>query len=155
VPAHHVDLPVALVESHDRDVMVLSECPDVLPEPGADLLQDRRRRDAVAQMPGHEPHDLTAYLQFRHIPVQIDPIQALHIQHYMIIKQIVHRHRRSHTHQPGRTLPASPDPHLGGQRRRLTGLLLEIYDVEDREMSIEQTLRLVCRSKDRPPIDAV
>ena len=42
VAAHHVDLPVALFEPDNRDVMVLGERADVLPELGPDLLHDRR-----------------------------------------------------------------------------------------------------------------
>ena len=42
VTLHHVDLAVVSTESDDRDRMVLSELPDVLPEPGADLQQNRR-----------------------------------------------------------------------------------------------------------------
>jgi len=42
VAAHHIDLPVGLLEPDNRDVMVLGERADVLPELGPDLLHDRR-----------------------------------------------------------------------------------------------------------------
>src|SRR5664279_1249176 len=108
VAAHHIDLPVALLEPDNRDAMVLGERADVLPELGPDLLHDRRRRDPVTQMLGHERHDLPAHLQVRHVSVEIDSIQALHIEDHVTIKKIVHRQRRSHNHQPGRTRPAGP-----------------------------------------------
>jgi hypothetical protein len=40
-----------------------------------------------------ELHDLTTDLQVRHIPVQVDPIQALQIQRHMTITDIPRRHR--------------------------------------------------------------
>src|SRR5437899_6915281 len=60
-------------------------------------------------MPSHERHDLPAHLQIRHVPVQVDPIQALHIQHHVPIEEIVDRHR-SHDPQAVRTRRRKPTP---------------------------------------------
>ena len=38
-------------------------------------------------------HHLPAHLQVRHVAVQIDPIQTLHIEPHMPVKHIVDRHR--------------------------------------------------------------
>jgi len=73
------------------------------PERPAQLGEDRRRRDRVPQMPGQERHHLPAHLKVRHIPVQVDPVRALHIQHSMPVEQLAHRHRLRHRHR----LPAT------------------------------------------------
>jgi AAA domain len=87
----------------------------VLSEPGhrpatrhPDLLEDRRRRDRIAQMLGQETHHLAAHLQVRHIDVEIDPIQTLQIQRHMPIEDVVYRHRVDHEPQPGRNQAARP-----------------------------------------------
>jgi hypothetical protein len=60
---------------------------------------------------GHERDDLTAGLQGRHVGVQVDPVQALNIQHDMPGKHIVHRDN-SLRHGISVHLPRrSRDPH--------------------------------------------
>ena len=51
-----------------------------------------------------ERDDLPAHLQRRHIAVQVNPVQALHVQHHMTIEQIGYlRDTLSHSLQPRRT----------------------------------------------------
>jgi hypothetical protein len=47
-------------------------------------------------VPGQERHHLSAGLQDRHIGVEVDPVQALHIQRDMPVEHIVHRHDLLH-----------------------------------------------------------
>jgi hypothetical protein len=55
-------------------------------------------------MRGHKRHHLPSHLQLtaadmledRDIAVQIDPVQTLHIEAHMPVKNIVYRHHRSH-----------------------------------------------------------
>ncbi len=96
VPAHHLDLAVTPGELHHRDLVGPRERVDPTPEPGPDLLQDRRRGDRQPQVPGHERDDLPPHLQGRHIPVEIDPIQTLDVQPDVTLEQIIDRHRRNH-----------------------------------------------------------
>lgn len=58
-------------------------------------------------------HHLPGHLQIWHIPVQINPVQALHIQRHMPIKQIIHPHHIGHRH----SMPA-PHPPDQPQARR-------------------------------------
>jgi hypothetical protein len=81
IPAHHLDLAVILAEAHHRDLVGCGESVHRLAERGADLLHDRRLGDRVAEMHHHERRHLPADLQIRHIPVQMYPIQTLHIKH--------------------------------------------------------------------------
>ena len=93
---HHVLLAVVLLELHHRNVMRRGEAGDRAPEPGPDLLHDRRRRDRIPQMTGHEPGHLPAALQLRHVPVEVQPVQTLHIQRDMPVQQPCHREHLSH-----------------------------------------------------------
>jgi hypothetical protein len=61
-------------------------------------------------MSGHEPDDLTADLQLRHVPVQVDPIQALHIQHHMPVQQVSDFRLCGHTRSVDRTRHTKPAP---------------------------------------------
>jgi hypothetical protein len=54
VPAHHLQLPLALGEADHRDVVGCGVLGDLLAEPQPDLLQDRRGRDREPQMMGQE-----------------------------------------------------------------------------------------------------
>jgi len=47
-------------------------------------------------MRGHKRHHLPSHLQVRDIAVQIDPVQTLHIEAHMPVKNIVYRHHSSH-----------------------------------------------------------
>jgi hypothetical protein len=112
VAAHHLDLAVTPGELHHRDLVGPRERVDPTPEPGPDLLQDRRRGDRQPQVPGHERDDLPPNLQGRHIPVEIDPIQTLDVQPDVTLEQIIHRHLAAAIPQrdPNRPAQASPAP---------------------------------------------
>jgi hypothetical protein len=56
-----------------------------------------------------ERHHLPSHQQIRHVPVQVDPIQVLHIQDHMPVEQITHRRNR-HDKQPGHTRQLKPAP---------------------------------------------
>ena len=72
-------------------------------------------------MRGHKRRHLPTHLQIRHIAVEIDPIQALHIQAHMPVEHIVHRHHRSHDCQPGRPSRSWPAPSLAATPRIIGG----------------------------------
>jgi hypothetical protein len=111
VGPHHVDLPVVLGEPHHRDVVVAGEPGHRPPEPVPNLLEDCRRRDRLAQVPGQEGDHLPTHLQSRHVSVEVDPVQALQIQTHVPIQQIVDRRHRgrhqAHLHHRHRWRPAS------------------------------------------------
>jgi hypothetical protein len=85
-------------QPHHRDVIGLGERTHRPPERGADLLQDRRRRDRAPQMLGHERHHLATDLQVRHLPIQVDPIR--HTPH-----PTEHAHRADRSPSPRRPPP--------------------------------------------------
>ena len=41
---------------------------------------------------------LTTHLQTGHVPVQVDPIQTLQVQHHMPVQDVIHGHRLDHHH---------------------------------------------------------
>jgi hypothetical protein len=86
--AHHVDLPHAVLELDQRDVVVLGEPGYRLPEPGADLLQHRRGGDLHPQMRVQEPDDLPARLKRGNIAIEVHPVQALDVQHRVTVQQL-------------------------------------------------------------------
>jgi hypothetical protein len=96
VGPHPLDLAIGLAEPHHRDVLVVREPGDRVPKRCPDLLQDRRGGDWITQVLGQEADDLPSDLQARHIRVEVDPIQALQIQHHLPVENIVDRHRRGH-----------------------------------------------------------
>ena len=109
--AHHVDLPDALLELDHRDVVVLSEPRHRLPEPGADLLDHRRGSDRHAQVAVQERDDLPAHLKHGHVAVEVDPVQALHVQHRMTIQQLRNRDHTRHDNRPAQPpLRSQPEP---------------------------------------------
>lgn len=78
----HVDLPVALAEPDPRDAVRLGIPRHGLPERVADLAQRRRGRDRETPVM-QEPDHLPAGLQNWHVSVEVDPVQALDIEHRM------------------------------------------------------------------------
>ncbi|HTF54821.1 MAG TPA: hypothetical protein VK735_45890 [Pseudonocardia sp.] len=70
-------------------------------------------------MRGHETDYLPTHLQVRDIGVEIDPIQALQIQRYLPVEDVVDRHRGGHDRQPAPLpTPLTSDP-VSRQRRDL------------------------------------
>jgi hypothetical protein len=107
VRAHHVELAGVLGEPHHRDVLRVGQSPDRVPEPVTDPGNHRRGRNREP-LTRQELHDLPTDLQVRHIPIEVNPIQALQIQRHMTIKNIPRRHRASCHHTP-------PDDHHSRQ----------------------------------------
>jgi hypothetical protein len=68
-------------------------------------------------MPGQETHHLTAHLRVRHVRVQVDPVQALHVQTHMTVEQIVDRYGLPHQDTLPQDHHSRQPHHLGGQRR--------------------------------------
>ncbi|GAB2446438.1 hypothetical protein GCM10027062_29730 [Nocardioides hungaricus] len=70
-------------------------------------------------MRGHERGDLPRDLQVRHVPVEMDPVQALHIERGMTIKKITDPKDVAHHHsvrppaRPGQpqTRRSEAEPH--------------------------------------------
>jgi hypothetical protein len=98
---------------------MLGEASHRFPERRPHLLEDRRRRDRIAQVRGQETDDLPPDLQIRHIGIEVDPVQALQIQRHIPIENLIHRHRLGHAPQRDRSTPARLATHLGGPRRSL------------------------------------
>jgi glycerol-3-phosphate O-acyltransferase len=61
-------------------------------------------------MLGQKAHHLTADLQIRHVPIQIDPIQTLQIHHHVPVEHIIHSRCRSHLHSLTTTEPPNQTP---------------------------------------------
>ena len=128
VGADHVDLAVSLGETDQRDVVDLGELEHRLAERQPDLVEQRRRRHLGATMLTQERDDLTRHLQVRHIRVEIDPVETLHLQGHVTSKQIVDVRDLGHRATPEREdslgpnvtrRDARPDHrrgHLGGPR---------------------------------------
>ena len=53
-------------------------------------------------------HDLAAHLQVRHIGVQIQPVDAVHVQADMTVEHLVDVHHAGHTHSMRARGPALP-----------------------------------------------
>jgi hypothetical protein len=77
-------------------------------------------------MSTQEPHHLAAHLQARHVPVEIQPVQALDIKLHMAGQQIVHVDQGRHLNLPqrgtARTATTSRPTRRNIQRRRKSGL---------------------------------
>ena len=104
VGLHHVDLALALAEPHPRDPVGGREGFHRAAELRPDLFHQRRRGDRHAQVLGHERDHLAAGLQDRDVRVEVDPVQALDVQHRMPVQQLPGCHyMRHYDHLP---LPA-------------------------------------------------
>ena len=90
VGRHDVDVAITLLEMHNGNVVLLGEDIDGLAEPVAHLFHHRGRGDHHAQVTPHEAHHLARGLEVRHVGVQVDPVEALEIEHHMVIEQVVH-----------------------------------------------------------------
>jgi hypothetical protein len=89
---HHLQLAahIGLAEPHPGDAVVLREGGHCPPEPLAELLEQRRRGEWVAQVAGQERHHLRAGLQLGHVGIEVNAIQALDIQSNMPIQNLGH-----------------------------------------------------------------
>jgi hypothetical protein len=117
IGAHVVQLavvPAAAVrplEVQQRDVVALGEAGDVAAEALPDALEQHRRGNRVAQVLGEEPDHLPAHLQLGDVDVEVDAIQALQVQPYVPVEQVVDIDRVAHDRTPG--LRAASDPPRG------------------------------------------
>ena len=91
VRAHHLQLGIILAEPDPRDLIGLGERGDRPAEPVPELPEQHRRGKREPQVPGQERHHLRTGLQDRHVRVEIDPVQALDVQHHMPVEHVVHR----------------------------------------------------------------
>ena len=96
VRLHHGDLAVVLAELHPRDPVRGRVGLHGPAEPGPDVLHQRRRRDRLAKVLRHERDDLPAGLQDGNVGVQVDPVQALNVQHDMPVQKFPGRHDMRH-----------------------------------------------------------
>jgi len=92
VRAHHVDVAVSGGQLDHRHVVGQREGLHRPAEPVPDLLQTRRRRDRVPAM-GQELDHLPADLQLTEVTVQVDPVQAVHVQLHVPVQNLVDGHR--------------------------------------------------------------
>jgi hypothetical protein len=82
----------------------LGEVTNQLAEAVAHRLEQRRGRNGVAPMLGQERGHLATHLEVRDIHVQVEPIDAGHVEVNMAIKNVVDvHHGRSHQATPVRT----------------------------------------------------
>jgi len=99
---------VPFFELDHRDVIHLSKAAHRLPEPGADLLEHCRGGDRHAAVIVQERHDLAAYLQQRHVTIEVDAVQALDVQHRVTIQQLRDRDHMRHDNRPAQPALRSP-----------------------------------------------
>ena len=96
VRLHHLQLGLVLLELDPRDVIGVGEGEHRLAEAVAHLPEQRRRGEREPQVPGEECHHLGTGLQDRHVGVEVDPVQALDIQHHMPVQHVIHRYDLRH-----------------------------------------------------------
>jgi hypothetical protein len=87
---HDVDVAVTFLEVNDRDVVIFGEGVHGSAKPIAHLLHHCGRSNRHAKVIAHENEDLAGGLQVRHVCVEIDAIEALEIEGYMLVEQVVH-----------------------------------------------------------------
>jgi hypothetical protein len=90
---------VRLVEVQDRDPLHLRVRVDVAAKPIPDLLDHRRRGDRLTQMTTELVH-LTPHLQLGDVGVQVQPVDARHVQPDMAIEHVVDVHDLAHHPTP-------------------------------------------------------
>ncbi len=81
--------PVRLLQVQHRDAGSRDEAVHVPPEPVADLLKQRGRRNRMTQMPGQEADHLAADLKKRAVRIEVEPVHALHFQADMPSQHLV------------------------------------------------------------------
>src|SRR6266852_5568287 len=121
--AHVVDLAVipagsiGSVQMKDWDAIDLGEAADRVAEAITNLLEQRRRGDAVAKVFGQEGDHLAAHLQVGDVPVEVDPIQAFEIHDDMPVQDIVDIDHFGHPTTSSEPNYRSYSRDLGGLRR--------------------------------------
>ena len=114
---------IGLLQAQDRDSLRGGERLDLADEAIADPREQRGRGNRIAQVRGQEAHDLATHLQPRHVRVQIQPIDALHLERHMTLEHLVdvrHARRPSSVHHDARACPEGrlcrPDAQLTSGR---------------------------------------
>ena len=88
----------------------------VLNTPPAWSLGDRHAAVIV-----QERHDLAAYLQQRHVTIEVDAVQALDVQHRVTIQQLRDRNHMRHDNRPAQpALRSQPEPGSTGKQAELS-----------------------------------
>ncbi len=115
VRAHVVEFSVVparavrLVQSQQRDRVVLGEGLDLTAEAVADLVHHRRRGDGHAQVVAQEVGHLPRRLEPWHVGVEIEPIDAFELQGHVPVEYVVDVHCAGHAYSVparGTALPA-------------------------------------------------
>jgi hypothetical protein len=88
VLVRHVVLTLPLLEGDHRHPLIGGEPLDRGHEPSADRVHQRRRREPGTPMTDQEPRRPARVLQPRLVHVQVQPVDALHLQHHMIGEDI-------------------------------------------------------------------
>jgi hypothetical protein len=96
VLVHDVVLALTLDEVDPRHTLLTGEAAHRRAEAVTDRRQRRGRGDRQPQLAVHEPHQPRRVLQLRHVDVEIHPINALHLEHHMIVEDISHAARYRH-----------------------------------------------------------
>ena len=81
--------PFAVLEWQHRNLELLPILLQLRHEALCDLPEQHRRGYWLTQMLGQEPKQSTAGRQYPDVPVQIQPVDALHFQGDMTIQQLV------------------------------------------------------------------
>jgi hypothetical protein len=111
VRLHDFQLGLVLAELDPGDVIGIGKGEHRLAEPVAQLPEQHWRGEREPQVPGQERHHLGTGLQDRHVGVEIDPVQALDIQHHMPVQHVIHRYDLRHDdHLPQPLLVAMMRP---------------------------------------------
>jgi len=105
-----VDLPIALPETDDWDLMALGERGDCLAKALAHLLEQGWRGDGLIALLVEKGDHLAANLQGRNVRIQIDTIQAFEVQDDVTVKDVKER-----------ILPP-PDDELARAARTVSGM---------------------------------
>jgi hypothetical protein len=95
-----VDLPIALPETDDWDLMALGERGDCLAKTLAHLLEQGWRGDRLITLLVEKGDHLAANLQGRNVRVQVDTIQAFEVQHHVPIENLIDVADRCHAALP-------------------------------------------------------
>src|SRR5262249_27781 len=99
---------VRLLQRQDRDALSGGERFALPSEPIPDLLYERGRSEREAEVALQEVVDLRPDLQAGHVGVQIQPVDALHLQGHMTVEHVVDIHHARHRTSVVARGPAEP-----------------------------------------------
>ena len=111
---------VRLLQMQDGDVLALGEAPHLGAEPVADLVDDGRGGDGLAQV-STELVDLAANLEDGHVRVQVEPIDTLEFEPDVTVQDIVDVHDVRHGRRDSARGPALPVRQAQGINGRVGG----------------------------------